>query len=148
MKSFSPQNSEIVRPHADNLLFLWPLLLWIITMPLFMTTEKMWLAGIGISVLTAFGIFGLSQYSGRRNARIDRVTNAYLSLIESGKSNNGLDTLLKSGAAELRSRFEMNTVCNRICGRGKPHPNWLQEILPNNRLLAFVKFCAENHSDI
>ena len=110
----------------------------------FMTSTDMWLGGWAMTLV----LFLVAQCLFRRNARIDRVTNAYLSLVESGKSNNGLDTLLKSGAVELGSQCEMNTVCERICRRGKPHPNWLPELLPNDRLLAFMKFCAKNHSDI
>ena len=115
-----------------------------------MTTMEMWLTGISITVLVALLIFLANQYITRRNSRIERVVSAYVSQIKSGNFTNGLDVLLKSGALELASRFEMSDVCCKICKRTTlgQHPNYMKKLLPNRKILPFLKFCRKNHHDI
>ena len=131
-------------------LFLLPIFLWVIIMPLFMTTEEMWLTGIEISVVVILVVFLCGQYLNRRQARVERVVSEYLSRFRSGNFTNGLDALLKSGACELSNRFELNEVCRKICKRAKSgqHPNSAEKVLLNRRMLAFLNFCQKNHQDI
>ena len=115
-----------------------------------MTTEEMWLTEIEITVLLALALFLASQYLIRRNARIERVASIYVSQFKSGNFNNGLDTLLKSGALELNNRFEMWEVCRKIRKRTalNQNPNYMEKLLPDRKILSFLKFCQKNHLDI
>src|SRR5580692_4548273 len=90
-------------------------------------------------ILTALSLFLAAQYLIRRQARINRVFDAYMAAYNQDDFENGLARILKCGVIELRNQSELKEVCRRIMAQGKPNPNYYQDV-PDGKLLAFLKY--------
>jgi hypothetical protein len=125
-------------------------LLWLIPslciiLPLFMTSQEMWLGGIVATCVLL--LFGLAYQ--RRHARIERIVSEYLKIFREGNYTNGLDTLLNSGVCELHNRFELNEVCRKIRKREKRADDPLQVgDLTRRKVFKFLKWCHKHNKNI
>ena len=128
-----------------------PCNLWLVSLPLlfilpFVNTAELFMAG----ALITLTMFLAGHHIHRRQLRINEVTAAYFDLIEKGKFTNSLDALLKSGASELKNRFEIGSVCKKIYARkiGGFKPDLDQSLLPMKKFIPFFKYCLKNDLDI
>jgi hypothetical protein len=124
----------------------WPSLFMGIIMP-FMSAPEIGAISLAATLTLGVVLWCGNHYVSARRDRINRVTTSYFKIMETSPVPNGLCALSRSGAVELRSQSELNTVFKRVIAKEFPHPNCFQEQLPSNRVPAFLKFCrSEGHS--
>lgn len=89
-----------------------------------------------------------------RKIRVDAVVSAYLKAStltdDQWRVEHGLARLQQAKSNRLKNQQEMDEACREIYWKSPEgrHPNWLTEVLSNDRLLEFLKWCEEHNMDI
>jgi hypothetical protein len=125
----------------------WPAFYVAIILPCTMSSVTMWVIGLVTACLIAALTWLATQYVQGRKSRIDNVVAGYLAARSKPTYQNGLATLLQSGAVLLWTQGELNQVFRGVMAKGGEHPNWYSG-LQHSDTLAFLKWCRKNNHSI